>query len=79
MTPEYMLETFVQKSSHYDLRRTSIKLPKPKTDNCKRTFMYRGAMLYNEIPLDTKQSHSLKEFNRRVNQDTHRTVQRFSW
>ena len=68
MAPEYMQENFVSKYSNYDLRRTDVlALPKPTTNNGKRTFSYRGATLYNDIPLSVRQAISLKDFNRKVN------------
>ena len=59
MAPEYMQANCVSKYSNYDLRRTDVlALPKPTTNNGKRTFSYRGATLYNNIPLSDKQSLS---------------------
>ena len=53
-------------NSNYDLRRTDVlALPKPTTNNGKRTFSYRGATLYNDTPLSVGQASSLKD--RKVN------------
>ena len=68
MVPEYMQENFVSKYSIYDLRTTDVlALPKPTTNNGKRTFSYRGATLYNDIPLSVRQAICPNDFYRKVN------------
>ena len=67
MAPEYLREKFTYKSSCYSLRQSdNLTLPKPNTQNCKRTFLYRGSKLYNELPMNIRQSRSLAIFNKEI-------------
>ena len=51
LAPDYMKISLPSKSYHYSLRTAMhISLPKPKTNSCKRTFLYRGASMYNQLP-----------------------------
>ena len=69
LAPEYMKENFVTKENKYNFRTAGLlALPKPRTNNCKRTFLYRAIVLYNELPLRIRQSGTLKEFNRQINE-----------
>ena len=57
MTPEYLRENVTYKSYFYSLRQSeNLALPIPNTQNCKRTFEYRGSKLYNELPMNIRQS-----------------------
>ena len=67
MSPIYLKDKFAYRVSNYQLRGTDLlALPKPKTNNCKRTFLYRASILYNEFPLAIRQSTSLLEFSRHM-------------
>ena len=69
MTPDYMQEYFVFKTTPYDLRRSEVlALPKPRTNNNKRTFSYRGSTAYNDIPLVIRDAVSLSDFNRQISE-----------
>ena len=65
--PEYLKDKFVYKSNCYFLRQgNNLPLPKPITQKCKRTFVYRGSKLYNELPSNIRQSNSLSIFNKEI-------------
>ena len=67
LTPTYLEEKFKFKSTGYALRTdNNLTLPKPNTQSCKRTFSYRGSVLYNELPLHIRESSSTTIFNREV-------------
>ena len=67
MAPEYLRDRFIYKSTRYSLRQSGkLSLPKPNTQNCKRTFLYRGSKLYNDIPIDIRTSSSLNIFNKSI-------------
>ncbi len=48
----------------YDLRNseTDLSLKKPKTEFLKKTFGYRGAILWNSLPQDVKAAESITSF-----------------
>ena len=56
MTPDYLRSRFVYRDnvSAYRLRNTKNKLvlPQPRTDYLKRSFLYSGAQLWNNLPVD---------------------------
>ena len=67
LTPEYITQNFVWKENCYGLRSNdTLMLPKPKTNQCKRTFLYRGSVLYNALPLHLRQLGTLSLFNKQV-------------
>ena len=69
MAPEYLLEKFDPKVSTYDLRNSgALALPKPRTENCKRTFVYCGSTHYNDLSLSIKQATSVIQFNKMLNE-----------
>ena len=46
MSPIYLKDKFAYRVSNYQLRGTDLlALPKPKTNNCKRTFLYRASIM----------------------------------
>ena len=73
MTPDYLRSRFVYRDnvSAYRLRNTENKLvlPQPRTDYLKRSFLYSGAQLWNNLPVDlgTHQAQALYEGFRGVN------------
>ena len=70
MAPDYLKESFVFKSTNYFLRQNeNLTLPKPNTDKCKRTFLYRGSKLYNNLLTNIRRSNSLAIFNKEVKKD----------
>ena len=48
----------------YNLRESdfSLAIPQPRTNYCKRSLSYSGAVLWNGLPLDIRQSLSLDVF-----------------
>ena len=67
LAPEYLKENVAYKSNKYSLRQNnSLALPKPNTQKCKRTFLYRGSKLYNDLPMHIRQSSSLAIFKNNI-------------
>ena len=70
MTPDYLRSRFVYRDniSAYRLRNTENKLvlPQPRTDYLKRSFLYSGAHLWNDLPLDLRQASSLTDFKSKL-------------
>ena len=66
MVPDYLSAQFVFRSDTltYNLRDSdcSLAIPEPRTNYCKRSLSYSGAVLWNSLPLDIRQSPSLDEF-----------------
>ena len=61
---------FAPRTSTYDFRdgEGKLLLPKPRTDYLKRSFSYRGALLWNNLPEEVGTATSSDLFNR----STHR-------
>ena len=70
MTPDYLKSRFVYRDniSAYHLRNTENKLilPQPLTHYLKRSFLYRGAHLWHDLPLDLRQAWSLTNFKSKL-------------
>ena len=70
MTPDYLRSRFVYRDnvSAYRLRNTENKLvlPQPRTDYLKRSFLYSGAQLWNNLPVDLRQASSLTDFKSKL-------------
>jgi hypothetical protein len=64
--PDYLSEMFVDRSSvtNYTLRDTSRKLAlsQPRTNYLKNSFSYSGSGLWNSLPVELRQSNSLRKF-----------------
>ena len=58
LSPAYLQDLF---STKYNLRDSEIKLnlPKPRTNYCKPALGYRGALLWNSLPINLRKSDSL--------------------
>ena len=69
MAPEYMNDMFSFKvSPYYSLRnQNDLCLPKHRTNYCKRSFAYRAASEYNELPYDLRQISSFTAFKSILN------------
>ena len=54
--------------SAYRLRNmeNKLSLPQPQTDYLKRSFLYSGAHLWNNLPLDLRQTSSLTDFKSKL-------------
>ena len=63
MTPDYLRSRFVYRDniSAHRLKNMENKLvfPQPQTDYLKRSFLYIGAHLWNNLPLDLTQASNL--------------------
>ena len=70
MTPDYLRSRFVSRDNAraYRLRNTENKLvlPQPRTDYFKRSFLYSGAQLWNNLPVDLRQASSLTDFKSKL-------------
>ena len=68
--PDYLRSRFVYRDnvSAYRLRNTENKLvlPQPRTDYLKRSFLYSGAQLWNNLPVDLRQASSLTHFKSKL-------------
>ena len=73
-TPGYLSSRFIPRHEvlSYSLRNNECKLsiPQPRTNYCKRSFSYSGAVLWNSLPREIKQSNSLKEFKTKLKNHT---------
>ena len=67
--PNSLTNLFSNKSelTNYNLRDISCgpHLPKPRTNNMKKSFMYDDAFLWNSIPREIRGSTSLNSFKKR--------------
>ena len=54
--------------THYNLRGqdTDLVLPKPKTEYLKKSFLYDGAKIWNNLPPSTKKSKTILQFRRNL-------------
>ena len=70
MTPDYLRSRFVYRDdvSAYRLRNTENKLvlPQPRTDYLKKSFLYSGAQLWNNLTIDLRQASSLADFKSKL-------------
>ena len=68
LAPNYLCNVFTPRALSFNLRDASQKLylPKPRTDYLKRSFSYRGASLWNDLPEDIRTTKSLRNFKRRI-------------
>ena len=68
--PKSLTNLFSYKSekTNYPLRdiSSSLCLPKPRTNNMKKSFMYDGAHLWNSIPKEITESKSLSSFRNKI-------------
>ena len=71
LAPPYLEESFQYCNYSYSLRsQGNIKIPKPKSECCRRTFIYRGSREYNNLTSTIKLSNSLYTFYKNLNQIT---------
>lgn len=73
-TPNYLSSRFFPRNEalSYNLRNTEGKLsiPQPRTNYCKRSFSYSGAVLWNSLPNEIKLSSTLNEFKNKLKNHT---------
>ena len=71
LAPEYLQSLLSQRHSAYNLRNSQgrLTMSKPRTNYLKRSFSYKGAMLWNNLPKSLKKccirSSILSEISRR--------------
>ena len=65
--PEYLQSLFSRRHSAYNLRNSErrLSLSKPNTNYLKRSFSYRGAMSWNNLPKSLKNASSVVEHFKR--------------
>ncbi len=67
LAPKRLIDLFqgTPSSYYYNMRGSSTKLflPKPKTEYLKKSLSYRGANLWNSLPDEARNKHSLASFN----------------
>ena len=67
LSPSYLSELFKIKETAYSLRSEyNLRTQKPRSNYCKRTVSYRGAINFNQLPLNIKQASSLNIFKRNL-------------
>ena len=70
LTPDYLRSRFVYRDNAraHRLSNTENKLvpPQPRTDYLKRSFLYSGAQLWNNLPVDLRQASSLTDFKSKL-------------
>ena len=72
LVPEYLRSKFVPRNvSNYALRDSANKLavPFPRTNYMKNSFSYSGAILWNSLHHDIRESSSLDQFKRLLYQN----------
>ena len=64
LAPEYLCSKFTNRESVYSLRDSERKLnvPFPRTNYYRNSFSYRGATVWNSLPLKARQAESLGLF-----------------
>ena len=70
MVPSYLSRKFTPTSTihEHSLRGSNHKLfvPRPLTESLKKSFSYRGATLWNDIPVELTRAQSLAEFKSKI-------------
>ena len=67
MAPTYLEEKFIFKPLKYNIRKgNQVILPKPNTENCRRTFLYRSGKLYNNLPLCIRQLTNFSAYRKEI-------------
>ena len=69
--PKSLTNLFTSKSTEtpkYNLRGISsnVCIPKPRTNSLKKSFSYNGAVTWNSLPTDIKESKSVAQFDRKI-------------
>ena len=45
---------------------TTVRLPKPRSNSLKKSFMYDGAFIWNSLPENIRESKTLSIFERKI-------------
>ena len=66
--PTHLSSKFSYKEHKYDLRQGEqcVNVVRPKSEALKRSFMYKGATIWNELPRHVKLSPNLLSFKREL-------------
>ena len=69
--PEYISENFTNVNTihRHNLRGSehNLFIPRPSTEALKKSFQYRGAVLWNGLSVKAKQAPSLNAFHNNIN------------
>ena len=79
--PVYLQNLFHDRSTDYDLRNSfrKLTLPRPRPNYLKRSFNYRGALLWNSLPGNVREIKSIRKFKEQIKHPfSHRTLTRQS-
>ena len=70
LAPQYLTDLFCKTSSIHDYNtrfaQDALALPKPNSNSLKKSFSYRGAVAWNNLPSDLKKIDSLLTFKRSI-------------
>ena len=68
LAPKYLHQLFTPRRSEYNLRNLEGKLAltKPHTNYLKRSFSYSGALLWNNLPQEMRDTDSIGLFKRKI-------------
>ena len=63
-TPQYLQSCFTTTSDihRHNLRKSGLFIPQPKTEAMKKSFCYRGAVLWNNIPSSIRNASCIANF-----------------
>ncbi|CAH3046488.1 unnamed protein product [Porites lobata] len=66
--PVYLQNLFHERSTDYDLRNSfhKLTLPRPRTNYLKRSFSYSGALLWNSLPENVRETKSVRKFKEQI-------------
>ena len=69
--PKRLTNLFTSKSietTRYNLREISsnVCIPTPRTNSLKKSLSYHGAVLWNSLPVDLKESKSAASFDKKI-------------
>ena len=69
LAPVSLHDLFSERHTDYDLRDSFRKLNvlKPRIGYLKRSFGYRGALLWNSLPEDIRAIRSIGQFKKEIN------------
>jgi hypothetical protein len=70
MGPNCLKDLFIFKKEilNHNLRdsSTTLRLPKPRSNSLKKSFMYDGAFIWNPLPEIIRESKTLSIFERKI-------------
>ena len=69
LASSYLTDSFTLTSSVHNRNRRSVSnndlyIPRPNTEMFRRSFAYRGAKLWNDLPCHIRNAKTLQEFKR---------------